>query len=131
MAKMKRIVLMGMLVEAALLTVFCSVLWFWHAPYGKSGLFGCLIFYIPNTYFAIYAFRYQGASLAVWIVRSFYWGQTGKLALIAVAFALVFHFHKDLRYEALFLGFIFMILVHLAVATWMSNRLSILTQREA
>ncbi|GHB13985.1 F0F1 ATP synthase subunit I [Salinicola rhizosphaerae] len=62
---------------------------------GNSGialsvLCGGLVAALPNAFFAWRAFRYQGASRARDIVKSFYQAETGKFGLTAVLFTLVF-----------------------------------------
>jgi len=72
---------------------------------GLSALLGGLIAWLPNTYFAIRAFRYRGARAAQKIVRSFYAGAFGKMILTMAMFAIVFIKVKPLSALALFLGF--------------------------
>lgn len=114
----KRIVLNGLMVEVAVLLMVSGLVGIWHPAAAKAGLLGALAFFIPNTYFVVNAFRFVQAPLTTWIVHSFYRGHTGKLVLSALAFALVFHFHRDLHHGAMFLGFICMILVNI----WMTKR---------
>ena len=91
----------------------------WFNPsVAKSVLLGIAVFVVPNAYFTLYAFRYRSSDLTPWIVRSFKWGQTGKLALTMVGFALVFKLGTGLIYEAIFGGFIAMVLVHWGVAAY-------------
>ncbi len=85
---------------------------------------GGVIFVIPNTYFTLYAFRYQGAQWSHLIAQSFLQGQMGKLALSAVAFALVFRFYPTLNAIALFGSYGVLMVVHVAVASWVSNNQS-------
>jgi len=70
-----------------------------------SVLLGGLICLVPNTWFAYRTFRFQGARAAREIVRSFYAGEAGKLALTALMFAGVFIGIKPLNALALFAGF--------------------------
>jgi len=72
---------------------------------GFSALLGGLIAWLPNTYFAIRAFRYRGARAAQKIVRSFYAGAFGKMMLTMAMFAVVFIKVKPLSALALFVGF--------------------------
>ena len=72
---------------------------------GLSALLGGLIAWLPNTYFAIRAFRYRGARAAQKIVRSFYAGAFGKMILTMAMFAMVFIQVKPLSALALFVGF--------------------------
>lgn len=70
-----------------------------------SVLLGGLICVVPNVYFAYRTFKFRGARAAREIVRSFYAGEAGKLALTAVLFAAVFIGVKSLNPLALFAGF--------------------------
>lgn len=72
---------------------------------GQSALLGGLIAWLPNTYFALRAFRYRGARAAQKIVRSFYAGAFGKMILTMAMFAIVFIKVKPLGALALFVGF--------------------------
>ena len=72
---------------------------------GFSALLGGLIAWLPNTYFALRAFRYRGARAAQKIVRSFYAGAFGKMILTMAMFAVVFIKVKPLGALALFVGF--------------------------
>lgn len=114
----------GLLAEVAVVLFVTGLVAMWQPVMAKSGFLGALVYFIPNTYFVANAFRHVHASLEIWIVRSFYRGQTGKLALSALAFALVFHFHRDVHYGALFLGFIFMILVSILVTNRIATELT-------
>ena len=55
----------------------------------KSALFGGLAALIPNWYFARKINKHRGQE-AKKIVRSFYAGESGKLILTAILFALIF-----------------------------------------
>jgi ATP synthase protein I len=57
-----------------------------------SALLGGLVSIVPNIYFALKLFRYQGARAAKQIVNSFYKGEAAKIALSVLMFALVFKF---------------------------------------
>ncbi len=70
-----------------------------------SVLLGGLICVVPNCYFAYRTFKFRGARAAREIVRSFYAGEAGKLALTALLFAAVFIGVKPLNPLALFAGF--------------------------
>ena len=72
---------------------------------GLSALLGGLIAWVPNTYFALRAFRHRGARAAQKIVRSFYAGAFGKMILTMAMFAVVFIKVKPLGALALFVGF--------------------------
>jgi len=72
---------------------------------GLSALLGGSIAWLPNTYFALRAFRYRGARAAQKIVRAFYAGAFGKMILTMAMFAIVFIKVKPLGALALFVGF--------------------------
>jgi ATP synthase protein I len=61
-----------------------------------SALLGGLVSTLPNAYFAIKLFRYQGAHAARQIVNSFYKGEASKLVLSVILFTLVFKCYKPI-----------------------------------
>lgn len=65
----------------------------------------------PQAYFTRLAFRYRGARQATNVLRAMYMGETGKLLLTAVLFALTFFYVAPLHLPALFLGYMAMIVV--------------------
>ena len=71
-----------------------------------SVLLGGLISALPNSYFALQAFKYQGARNADKVVKSFIRGQLGKIGITIVLFALSFTLITNLSELALILGFI-------------------------
>ncbi|MBM89838.1 MAG: F0F1 ATP synthase subunit I [Gammaproteobacteria bacterium] len=71
-----------------------------------SVLLGGLISFLPNSYFALHAFRYQGASNADKVFRSFIRGELGKIVITIVLFALSFTLVTNLNELALILGFV-------------------------
>jgi ATP synthase protein I len=88
MHPMWRTLFYQLLLLASLLLVF-GLAW----PVGlESAVWGGLLFIVPQWYFTHYAFRYRGAKNAPWIARSFYQGQSGKMLLTAMGFALVWRF---------------------------------------
>ncbi len=70
-----------------------------------SVLLGGLISALPNSYFALHAFRFQGARNAEKVVKSFIRGELGKIVLTVVLFALSFTLITNLNELALLLGF--------------------------
>ncbi|MBU2986537.1 ATP synthase subunit I [Saccharophagus degradans] len=100
-----------MLVQLACVIPLSLIGFLVHPLAAKSFLLGAIVYMLPNLYFTYYAFRYRGAQAARWIARSFSWGQSGKLALAAVGFALVFRFVQPLQVEFLFIGFGFMVVL--------------------
>lgn len=85
-----------------------------------SVLLGGLVSIVPNSYFAWKAFRYRGASNTPLIVKSFYAGETGKLIMTGVSFALVFGGVKPLNELAVIVSFIIAIVVGLVTTAWVS-----------
>ena len=71
-----------------------------------SVLLGGLISALPNSYFALHAFKYSGARNAEKIVRGFIRGELGKIVITVVLFALSFGLISNLNELALILGFI-------------------------
>ena len=71
-----------------------------------SVLLGGLISALPNSYFALHAFRYRGASNAERVVKSFIRGEFGKIGITLVLFALSFTLITNLNELALILGFV-------------------------
>ncbi|MCY4356973.1 MAG: ATP synthase subunit I [Gammaproteobacteria bacterium] len=70
-----------------------------------SSVAGGLISALPNSYFALLAFRYQGALNADRVLKSFMHGELGKLGMTLVLFALCFSLMPNLQELALILGF--------------------------
>ena len=70
-----------------------------------SALVGGLISALPNSYFALHAFRYQGARNAQNVVKGFIRGELGKIIITVMLFALSFTLITSLNELALILGF--------------------------
>ncbi|WP_372799188.1 ATP synthase subunit I [Litorivivens sp.] len=87
----------------------------------KALLIGGLISVLPNAYFARMAFRHRGSRAASEVSSAFKRGEAGKFVLTVSLFAIVFSTVPDLRVEALFAGFIGMMLVNLFFAWKVSN----------
>ena len=93
-----------------------------------SFMSGVAIYASSNAYFVYYAFRYRKTEYTPWIVQSFYWGETGKLGLSLLGFALVFRFLQPISAFGVFVGFISMIFLQI----WCSRRiLSLLSHEQA
>jgi len=71
-----------------------------------SVLLGGLISALPNSYFALHAFRFQGARNAKKVVGSFIRGEFGKIVMTIVLFALSFALITNINELALILGFV-------------------------
>ena len=70
-----------------------------------SVLAGGLISALPNSYFALHAYRYQGARNAQNVVKGFIRGELGKIIMTVILFALSFMLITSLNELALILGF--------------------------
>ncbi|PID60475.1 MAG: hypothetical protein CSB44_10320 [Gammaproteobacteria bacterium] len=66
---------------------------------------GGMIVFLPHSWFAWRAFRYQGARAAKQVVRSFYMAEAGKMLFSMALFALVFILVRPLNAPAFFAGF--------------------------
>ena len=71
-----------------------------------SALLGGLISALPNSYFALQAFKFRGASNAEKVVKSFIRGELGKIGITLVLFALSFTLITNLNELVLILGFV-------------------------
>lgn len=82
-----------LLVIQALLAII-SALGFFVIDYkaGYSAFIGGMICVMPNLVFVIYAYRFGGARAARKIASSFYRGETIKIMLTALMFAVTFIF---------------------------------------
>ena len=121
----RRIIIRLLVVELSVLLLLSLGFYCHNAVAGYSALLGGLVIFIPNAYFAVYAFRYLGLPFATVIARSFYWGQAGKFALVATGFALVFQFVQPLDLAALFSVFIILLVLHIVCADKISRYLAL------
>lgn len=110
-------VILAQLIAPALLAA--TFLWTTDAAIARSVLVGGLISALSNSYFAVQAFRYQGADNADKVVRSFLKGEIGKIVIAVLLFALSFNYLEGLNVVALFSGFLFAHLIGISVAGWM------------
>jgi len=67
--------------QLVLLVLSTLVLWWFSPTSALSVLLGGLVYWVPNAYFTLYAFRFRGAQAAILILRSMYRGEFGKLLL--------------------------------------------------
>jgi len=70
-----------------------------------SVLLGGLISAVPNSYFVVHAYRYQGARNSQNVVKGFIRGELGKIIMTVVLFALSFTLITSLNELVLILGF--------------------------
>ncbi|MBJ7536390.1 ATP synthase subunit I [Marinomonas transparens] len=80
--------------------------------HGYSFILGALTSILPSIYMAWRIFGYKGTRPAKDVVRSFYRGEAGKLAMTVVLLSLVFLLIKPLAAGAFFAGFGGAILSH-------------------
>ncbi len=71
-----------------------------------SVLLGGLISALPNSYFALHAFKFRGARNADKIVKGFIRGELGKIVITVVLFAFAFALITSLNEVALIIGFV-------------------------
>ena len=89
-------------------TILLSIagLMIFDAVFAYSALLGGLISALPNSYFALHAFKYQGAQIADKVVKGFIRGELGKIVFTGMLFALSFTLVTSLNEFALIIGFI-------------------------
>ena len=80
---------------------------------GYSAFLGGLIFLIPNVYFAVCVFRYNGKLAGRVVLHNFYKGETSKFLLSCVGFAIVFVLVKSVNVMVLFATYIGLTLIQL------------------
>lgn len=87
-----------------------------------SVLLGGLISALPNSYFALHAFKFQGARNAEKVVKGFIRGELGKIIMTVVLFALSFTLISNLNELALILGFALTHFVGVMMSGMISHR---------
>ena len=97
-------VIVSQLSWTALFSLVCLMIF--EVAVGYSALLGGLISAVPNSYFALQAFKFQGAQNADKLVKSFIRGELGKIVFTGVLFALSFTLVTGLNEFALIAGFI-------------------------
>ena len=97
-------VIVAQLAWTTLFSLVCMMIF--EAAVGYSALMGGLISAVPNSYFALQAFKFQGAQNADKVVKSFIRGELGKIVFTGVLFALSFTLVTSLNEFALIAGFI-------------------------
>lgn len=76
----------------------------------RSAMFGALVAFLPNVYFAVKFGRKDPRKTAREVVKAFYLGEAVKLIITALLFVLIFQL-PGIVYPALFAGFISVIAV--------------------
>jgi len=103
-----------LLFQAVIALVFPLAMMAYGMDAALSAAAGASAGLFPNLYFASQAFRYSGARASHKILQSFYFGETMKILMTAIIFALCFKYLRPLNVSAMFGGFI---VVQLAVFT--------------
>jgi len=85
-----------------------------------SVLLGGLISALPNSYFALHSFKYQGARNADKIVQGFIRGELGKIVMTVVFFALCFTLITTLNELALIFGFVIIHFLGVVASGWIT-----------
>jgi len=104
-----RIFLVQVLVTVSICLVFLLVSGYVAA---YSSLIGGIIFALPQLYFGFKAFLYAGAHAVHNVVVNIYKGESTKILVIAVSFALVFKFLQPVDYFALYTTFISVLILN-------------------
>ena len=76
-----------------------------------SAFLGGIVCIVPNTYFAINLFKYQGAQSAKKIVNGFYKGEAIKIILSILLFTVVFVWIR-ITFLVFFLSYILILMTH-------------------
>ncbi len=105
------------LVQFMILLPVSFAVWWFSPTVANSVLLGGIVQVLPNTYFALYAFRYQGAQRASLALRAMSRGETGKFVLTLTGFALIFSLFKAVNVLALFVSYLAMVVVSVVVAS--------------
>ena len=107
--------------QLTFLFLVVAILWWLDSVLAYSALMGGLIFWLPNAYFTLYAFRYREVQAAATVLRSMCRGEAGKFVLTIVSFALAFSLVKPLDPSSLFLAYMAMTVVHwILVSRWVA-----------
>ena len=93
------------LLQCCLVLLFFAVINVFHRDIAVAFMLGSIAHIIPQTYFALRAFRYMGARNIRKAVKITNQSVLGKLILTACIFALVFRFSADVNLWALFTGY--------------------------
>ena len=89
--------------QQLLLVGVVSVIFWYHKPGSHySVLLAWFVYWLPNGYFTLCAFRHREFESSHLMVRNLYQGEIGKFLLTAIGFALVFILVPDFDVFALF-----------------------------
>ena len=96
----------------SLIAVFCTVVaLYFGVTSALSALLGGLAAVLPNSVFAVFAFRFVGASKNQLVYKSFKTGSKLKLILTIVIFVLIYRW-PDVQAGPLFMTFVLAMLGH-------------------
>lgn len=93
----------------------------WDLEAAKSAFIGGMNVVIPSLIFALYAFRFVGATAAKMVTGSFYRGQALKLLTTFVLFVISFKY-LDVKVEPLMIAFILTLLTHWLAPFYFNQR---------
>ncbi|MFT5161527.1 MAG: ATP synthase protein I [Alteromonadaceae bacterium] len=107
----------------ALIAVITSLIIFfvWGSTAGLSAITGGIISVIPSLIFALYAFRFIGATSVKMVTVSFYRGQSLKLLTTVVLFIIAFKF-LPVMIEPLIMTYIITSLAHWFAPIYFNQR---------
>lgn len=115
----KQLIIKLWIYQLGLLALAVSSLWWLNPVIAYSVGIGGLIFWLPNAYFALMAFRHIATGGSADLLRSIYRGEANKFALTAIGFAMVFVFVKPLSVISLFIAFLAMTVIQwILVSRW-------------
>ena len=109
------------LAQLAILVLLCLILLASDKVRAYSVFSGGLIAILPQSYFAMLAFRWRGARSAKAIAHSSYIGQVGKFFLSVAGFAAVFVALRPIDAPAVFAGYLLMLVIQIT-GSWLLLR---------
>lgn len=101
--------------QLAILTLIVVITVPFSADVAWSIWVGGIIHIVPHAWFGYMAFRNAGARQVRAILRDFYWGQAGKLMLIASMMILVIKVSKSTIYPVVLITFIGMVPLYIVL----------------
>lgn len=118
--------------QTIVLVIAAAILGIFNAELIASYVYGALVFAVANAYFTLYAFRRSarpgaGDVYNEGVVRSFIWGEYGKLVLVGLGFGLTFTFQPETHVPAFLLGFASLVVCQ----WWIADRIAKLCDTHA
>lgn len=99
------------LMQLSVTLAFAALCALYSANAAISAMLGGIVCIVPNAYFAMKLFKYQGARSAKQIVNSFYKGEALKMILSVILFTAVFVLFK-VTPPAFFASYIMILMTH-------------------